>query len=127
MKLEVDWNYSENCSDKRRDKRLSEHDIVKLLFNTPEITVDIITNNDRFHGKLVNLSAGGMCVQVGKIVPESIVLRIVFYLDQKRIVTKGRVVRTGRINGQIEMDIMFIDLDNTTCEFLRSLYVAKVL
>jgi len=108
--------------DRRKFKRSEKtFSIFYHIYKRTEFTGDI--------SRIKNISEVGLCIKIDEKLTEGDILELIFRLPpdfNKKIKLFGRIVglRQSRDSLGHEASVSFIDVDNQTKEFIRSIIVA---
>lgn len=125
--LSVDWEYQSTKSlDKRAFVRL-DVGAVSQLVELRTIEVRLATVKKNYVGTLLDVSAGGMAINLPTQLEADTPVKVGFFLGTTKIISRG-VVRHARTEGEGYLTgIMFVDLAPDLVEYISGLYAAKVL
>jgi len=125
--LEVDWSFKpETAIDKRAFVRL-EIGAVSRLVEVHEIAVRLACVKRNYEGSLVDISAGGLAVNLSAQLEIDLPVKVGLFLGQTKILSRGLVRHVQKASGQYTTGIQFIGLAQESARFLNDLYAAKVL
>ena len=105
--------------NRRKFKRIEKNfSVFYRIYKKTEIIGDI--------SQIKNISEAGLCIKTDEKLTEGDILELIFRIPpdfNKKIKLFGRVVglRQGRDSLEYEASISFIDVDNQTKEFIRSI------
>ena len=111
--------------DKRAFVRLDLDDIGQL-FEAREIAVKVATPHLMHNGTLLDISTGGVAVQLSAALEVNQPVKLGFVLGNMRIVAKGQVRHVQRLGSGFKSGIQFVDLDVASRHFIGGLYASKV-
>ena len=125
--LSVDWEYqSTSIQDQRAFPRLNASAVSQLV-ESQTIEVRLATATKNYTGTLVDISAGGIAVQLSAQLAPNTPVKVGFFIGTTKIISRG-VVRHARVREErVHTGIMFIDLAPDLVEYIAGLYAAKVL
>lgn len=124
--LEIDWEYSaRKGGDKRAFVRLDLDDIGQL-FEAREIAVKIATQQQMHNGTLLDISTGGLAVQLAVSLEVNQPVKVGFVLGNMRIVAKGQVRHVQRLGSGFKNGVQFVDLETASRDYIGGLYASKV-
>ena len=123
----MDFEYKPKTSlDKRAFFRLSHEDVAQL-FQIKEILVRISTVSKIYTAQLLDISEGGLSLNLQEFLEENLPLKIGFFLGTKKILSKAIVRHSYKVKDWYRTGIQFIDLDKESSEYISELYASKIL
>lgn len=124
--LEIDWEYSARKGrDNRAFVRLNLQDIAQL-FEACEIAVKVATVQQMYSGILLDISSGGLALQLAVALEVQQPVKVGFILGTMRIIAKGQVRHVQPLDDGFKIGIQFIDLPLDIGDFIGGLYASKV-
>ena len=124
--LEIDWEYSARKGrDNRAFVRLNLQDIAQL-FEACEIAVKVATVQQMYSGILLDISSGGLALQLAVALEVQQPVKVGFILGTMRIIAKGQVRHVQPLDDGFKIGIQFIDLPLDIGDFIGALYASKV-
>lgn len=125
--LEADWEYTPHIfSEKRAFVRIKDQDIAELL-KVREIFVKIITAKQTYIGHLLDISEGGLLLDMAVSLEENLPVQVGFFLGTVKIISKAVIRRTHKIGELYTTGIKFVELNDEFAEYIRGMYASKVL
>ena len=125
--LGLDWEHKPNIFfEKRAFVRLKGEDISEML-KMREIFVKIITAQQTYVGHLLDLSEGGLLLDLPVLLEEYLPVKVGFYLGTVKITSKAEIRRPHKIGELYTTGIKFVDLKKESAEYIGGLYVSKIL
>ncbi len=131
--LEVEWDFEpENPLGRRVCERMSG-DALASLFKSKkkpvnvvsEIPVHIATMNGQFPGTIFDISEGGLAIDSSSQLAENQMVKVGFFLGQKKIVSKAVVRWVTQIGTVHRSGMMFVDLSQENFAFIAGIYASK--
>lgn len=121
--LEMDWVFKpEDAPGKRAFVRLTKKDLYPL-FKKKEIPVKLVTRNGEYLSYFVDISQGGVCLEVTEsIFFESQLVQVGFFLGQEKFISNGRIKYIRNENELILLGIEFVGLSANVSGFIAHLY-----
>lgn len=124
--LEIDWEYSTRKGvDKRAYVRLNLDDIGQL-FEAREVAVKVATVQQMHNGSLLDISTGGVAVQLAVALEVNQPVKVGFLLGAMRITAKGKVRHIQQLRNSYKIGIQFLDMDTASRDFIGGLYASKI-
>lgn len=125
--VEVDWGYRpEKARDKRTFVRMTEGAVAQL-FEVHEIPVKLATAKQTYTCALVDISEGGVALNIGADLPVGTPVKLGFFLGRHKVITQGVVQHVRRQQGGSIVGIQFVQLPEASREYIAELYASKVL
>jgi len=123
--LEMDWVFEpENPPGKRAYTRLTKKDLYPL-FKKTDIPVKLVTNNGEYITYLVEISPGGLCVEVKESkFYESQLVQIGLFLGQEKVISNGRIKYVRSDNDPMLLGIEFVGLSGDVYGIIADLYAS---
>ena len=120
--LEMDWVFEpEEAPGKRAYPRLTKKDLYPL-FEKKDIPVRLVTRNGEYLSYLVDISLGGVGLEVSEpIFYESQLVQVGFILGQEKIIFNGRIKHICEDNEPILLGIEFVGLAGNVAGFIAEL------
>jgi len=121
--LEMDWVFkTEDAPGKRVHTRLTKKDLYPL-FKKKDIPVKLVTRNGEYLSYFVDISQGGVCLEVSEsLFYESQLVQIGFFLGQEKFISNGRIKYIRNDNELKLLGIEFVGLSGNVCGFIADLY-----
>ena len=120
--LEMDWVFKpEDAPGRRAYTRLTKKDLYPL-FKKKDIPVKLVTRNGEYLSYFVDISQGGVCLEVTEsIFFESQLVQIGFFLGQEKFISNGRIKYIRNDNELILLGIEFVGLSGNVLKFIADL------
>ena len=123
----VDWEFKpESLLGKRSFIRLIDEDIFGL-FEVKDIIVKIATAKNNYTGHLLDISTGGLSLNVPALLETNLPVKVGFFLGNVKIISKALVKRASKKGTRYITGIQFIDLDEESAEYINGLHASKIL
>ena len=125
--LSVDWDFRPIPPlGKRAFVRIEKNEISKL-FAVDKIFVFVATITETYTGQLLNISKGGLSVNLPVSLEENSPLKVGFLIGPVGITSKAIVRHSRNIANQHITGIEFIELDSESAGYINGLYASLVL
>ena len=106
---------------KRAFVRIRNENIPKL-FTVSETLVKVATVKQIYTGQLLDVSVGGLAINLPILLEAELPLKVSFYLGPERIISKGIVRHIHKTKEQHTTGVEFIDLDFEYAGYIDRLY-----
>jgi len=108
--------------------RVKNQDIPRI-FVVGKVLVKVVTVNHTYTGRLLDIGAGGLAMQLPVSLETGKLLRVGFYLGPVKIISKTEVKyssKTEEQDGQEQYTtgVEFIDLDSESTGYINGLYTS---
>lgn len=125
--LDVDWDFKPiSPLGKRAFVRITKEEI-PIMFAVDNVFVQVATFTEIYTGQLLDISKGGLSVNLPVLLEENCPLRVRFLLGPVKIVSKAIVRHSRNIENQHITGIEFIDLDSESAGYINGLYASLIL
>ena len=122
-----DWENRPNIFfEKRAFVRIKGEDVSEML-KVREIFVKIITAEQTYIGHLLDISAGGLLLDLPVLLEEDLPVKVGFFLGTEKITSKAEIRRPHKIGQLYTTGIKFVDLKKESAEYIDRLFVSKIL
>lgn len=123
----VDWDFKPALPlGKRACVRIEKKDIPKL-FAVGGILVKVATVKGTYTGRLLDLSVGGLAMNLPVSLDENLPVKVGFFLGTVKIISKAVVRHSCAREGQYATGIEFVDLDSESAGYINGLYASLML
>jgi hypothetical protein len=122
--LEIDWEFEPtNPEGKRAYARLTSDDLLPLIKGEKDIRVRVVTMDNQFTARLVDVSQGGLRLKAkSPDLKMSQLVKVGLFLGRRKLVSKGRVKYISDENEFILIGIEFVGLPEDMNEYLAGMY-----
>jgi c-di-GMP-binding flagellar brake protein YcgR len=124
--LEMDWEYKSEASVNKRSSVRMRMEALAKLFELQDISVKVLARGETFTARLLDLSSGGLSLDMPVELETNLPIKLGFFLGQMKIISKAEVRHVRKSEDRYITGIKFIDLDNVSAEFLRELYASQI-
>jgi len=125
--LGVDWDFKPIPPLGKRAFVRIEKENIPQMFIVDKIFVKVATVTEIYTGQLLDISKGGLSVNLPVSLEENCPLRVGFLLGPVKIISKAVVKHSRNIDNQHITGIEFIDLDSESAGYINGLYASLIL
>lgn len=103
--------------------RIEKEEIPKM-FAASTILVKIATVDHIHTGHLLDISVGGLSVNLSAALEAGLPVKVGFYLGTVKIIAKALVRYSHKIGGHYSTGVKFVDLDSEAAGYINGLYAS---
>lgn len=124
--LEVDWDFEpENALGKRLWSRFGPADLQASL-DTENIPVKVVGRQFSKVGKLIDISKGGLAVQLDTSLAKGQPVRVGFLLGRQKVVSTAIIRNVTPLNERQRVGMEFVDLGEEVSSYIAGLISSKI-
>jgi len=125
--LGLDWESQPNIFFEKRAFVRIKGEVLSEMLKVREIFVKIITAKQTYIGHLLDISAGGLLLDLPVLLEEDLPVKVGFFLGTVKITSKAEIRRPHKIGELYTTGIKFVDLKKESAEYIGGLNVSKIL